>query len=132
MNHLKKFFSYDYQFQVHTFLSRSDKVFAVLGVVAIVLAVLFKIAAASAANPIDKKFRNKLYSLLLFVGIWEVVWFGCRYEDAMFFGSHFVALLGFLIGAIWLVKVVMQIVKQYRPEKQAWEKEQIKLKYLPR
>lgn len=113
-------------------LARSDKEFFLIGALALVFAVLLKIAAVMGPTPVDKKYRNRLFNLMLFVGIWEVVWFGLRYEEVMFFGIHLVAMLGLLIAVIWLVILVISLTKSYSTEKQTWEKEQVRLKYLPR
>ncbi len=132
MINLKNLLTTEYLFNVYSVLSRSDKLFLLIGAVAIVFAVLFKIAAITAQSPADKQYRQNFFTLFLTLGIWEVVWFGCRYENARFFGSHFLALLGILIALVWFVMVVIKMFKNYGPQKQTWEKEQVKLKYLPK
>jgi len=132
MIHFKNLISVQYLFTIEAVLTRTDKLFLLLGAIAVVLAVLMKIASATAQNPIDKKYREKPYRLLLTVGLWEIIWFGCRYENVRFFGTHFVALLGLLIALVWFVMIVVKMIRNYRGEKSAWEKEQVKLRYLPR
>ena len=132
MNLLKNLFTVDYMFTVKAVLGRSDKLFVLLGGIALILAIVMKIAAATAPTPVDKTYRQKFFNLLLTLGLWELVWFACRYEEARFFGSHFMAWLGFLVAAIWLIYLVIEMAKNYSSAKQSWEKEQVRLKYLPR
>lgn len=133
MFHFRNLISKQYLFQIsYTGLSRSDKEFLLLGALALVFAVMFKFAAVFSPTPVDKKYRNRLFNLLLTVGLWELVWFLLRSQDIIFFGTHFVALLGLLIGLIWLAMIVSSMFKSYSSEKQTWEKEQVRLRYLPR
>lgn len=113
-------------------LTRSDMLFLVLGGLALVLAVVMKFAAVTAPSSVDRKYRDRLFNLFLTFGLWEVIWFGCRWENINFFGSHFVALLGLLIAVVWFVFIAAALIKKYRSEKQQWEKDQVKLRYLPR
>ena len=132
MIHFKNLISIQYLFTIEAVLTRTDKLFLLLGAIAVALAVLMKIASVTALNPVDKKFRGKFYRLLLTVGLWEIIWFGCRYENVRFFGTHFVALLGLLIALVWFVMIIVKMIKNYRGEKTVWEKEQVKLRYLPK
>lgn len=120
-------------FQIDTvMLHRSDKILLLAGGIFVVLAVIFKLAAAYAPTPIDKKYRQKFYTLFLTIGVSEVIWFGARYYFIRFFGSHFTALLVLLIGLVWFGYIAAKMIKNYKSEKTAWEKEQVKLKYLPK
>ncbi len=131
MFNFKKLYSYNYLFSIdRVILTRSDMLFGLLGLILLVIAVIMKIAARLAPSPVDKAYREKAYTLALSIGALEVVWFGARYQAIRFFGSHFVALGILIIGLIWLVYLVKDIVKYYRPAKEKWEKEQLKQKYL--
>ena len=129
---LHKLLSKTYLFTNAVIFTRSDKLFFAIGAIMVVLAIVVKIAAMSAPNVVDKKLRNKFYHLLLTIGLSEVVWFGFRYENADFLGSHFVALIILVIGLIWLVWLLASIMKNYKADKVVWDKEQQKLKYLPK
>jgi hypothetical protein len=129
---LKQFVSPQYLFQFNTaYVSPQEKLFFLAGVILILLSVALKISSVLAPNPVDKKFRNKFYHLFLTIGLGEIFWYLCRYENAMFFGSLFVALLIILIGIVWFIGILVSIFKHYSEEKTAWEKEQVRLKYLP-
>jgi hypothetical protein len=130
---MNQFFTTKYLFEINrVMLERSDKAFLVIGIALFVFAILFKLAAKLSPSPTDAKYRNKLFTLFLSIGLAEIIWFGARYELIRFFGSHFVALLILLIGFIWFVMLIVKAIKNYKSEKQTWEKEQVKMKYLPK
>jgi hypothetical protein len=129
----KRYITPDYLFNINLFASpRLDKLLLLSGALAVVLAVLFKIAAVLAPNPVDKKYRGKFFSLLLTVGLWEVLWYAFSFENVRFFGSHFVAFFGLLLGLVWFLAIAVKMFRRYSGEKQIWEKEQVRLKYLPK
>jgi hypothetical protein len=130
---IKQFFTYQNLFQINTaFISPREKLFFLSGVILILLSIVLKISSVLAPNPVDGKYRQKFYHLFLSIGLVEILWYLCRYENAMFFGTHFVALLIVLIGLVWLVAILTGMFKNYKKEKDVWEKEQVKLKYLPK
>ena len=126
---IKNFFSYHYQFYVGT-MGRSDKLLFSMALMFILLAIVFKFAEVFSPNVIDRKFRAKFFNLFLTIGILELLWFGARYQNVQMFGSHAVVFAILLIWFVWLVFIVKDLIQHYSAERQAWEKEQIKLKYL--
>lgn len=131
MNYIKQFFSYDFLFYVNPVrLGRVDKAFALAAVASIILAVVCKIWARMASNTVTKKLARRLVLLMSTVGITGIMWFGLRYQNVTVLGSHFVFLLIVLTGIIWFGYIVKYWWKNYTPERIAWEKEQVKLKYL--
>lgn len=133
MINFKKLVSYQYLFQIDRLaLSRFDKAVAFLAVALLLLAAVFKFASMSAPSPVDKKYRHRFYSLCLWLGLALAVWFGARYEGVMFFGTHFVAFAILLTGAVCSVWQAVKMFKNYSAEKSAWDKDQLKLKYLPK
>ena len=129
---LKTFFSYQNLFQINTaYISPQEKMFLLAGGVAVLVAIVLKIAAVMAPNPVDKTFRNKLYRAFLFLGLGQMVWYFLRYENVKFFGSIFISLILCLIFIIWLVFIAGHFVKNYKSQKMEWEKNQQKAKYLP-
>jgi hypothetical protein len=130
---LKPYFTNQYLFQINTaYVSVQEKLFFFAGIILVLVSVVLKISATLAPLPVDKKYRQKFYGVFLTIGICELVWYLCRYEDVAFFGSHFVAWLVILIGLVWLVTDIVLLLKNYKHEKLVWQKEQIKLKYLPK
>jgi uncharacterized membrane protein len=132
MNFLKQYFTYQYLFQINTaYVSPREKLFFLAGVILVLLGIVLKISAVLAPNPVDGKYRQKFYYLFLSIGLAGVFWYLCRYENAMFFGTRFIASLIVLIGLIWFVAILVGIFRNYRKERVIWEKEQVRLKYLP-
>jgi len=130
---LKPFFTSQYLFQINpAFIAPSEKLFALAGAVMVLLAIVFKISSVLAPTPVDKKFRNKFFPLFLTIGLSELFWYFCRWQNVRFFGSHFMAWLIVLIGLVWLTFVVISIIKNYGKEKQVLEKEALRQKYLPK
>jgi hypothetical protein len=87
--------------------------------------------ACRAPSPVDAKYRGKFFTLFFSIGLSEVIWYGFRVEYVTFFGSHLVAFLILLTGLIWFVVLVVKMIKNYSKEKQEWEKQQVRQKYLP-
>jgi len=129
----KQYLTPPYLFQINNaYVSPQEKLFFLSGVILILLSVVLKIASVLAPNPVDSKYRRKFYGLFLSVGLAEIFWYLCRYENVMFFGTRFVLFLIILIGIVWLAVILAGMLKNYKKEKQTWEKEQVRLKYLPK
>ena len=129
----KTLFTSEFLFEINRIqIEPADKFFLLVGVVALVIAVILKLAAKFSPSPIDSKYRNKLFNVFLFVAVAEIVWYGARAQLVRFFGTHFVAMLVILIALAWLIMVFWKMFRNYRGEKQSWEKEQVRLKYLPK
>ncbi len=133
MNLLKQYLTPQYLFQINSaYVSPREKLFFLAGVILILLSVVLKISSVLAPNPVDGKYRKKFYYLFLSTGLAEILWYLCRYENAMFFGTRFVAILIVLIGLIWFIAILVGVFKNYKKEKAVWGKEQVKLRYLPK
>ena len=129
---LKQVFSYQNLFEINAaFVSPQEKLFAFAGGVMVLIGIALKVASVLALNPVDKKYRSKFYHLFFTIGLLELFWYLCRYENISFFGTKFVAWLYALIGLVWFVVDIVTIIKNYKKEKEAWEKQTIRNKYLP-
>jgi Ca2+/Na+ antiporter len=130
---IQDFFTRQYLFDINSaFISPAQKLMLFGGAVLVLVAVALKIAARVAPTQVDSKYRSKFYNLFLTTGLLSLFWYLCRFENVMFFGSRFVAFSILLIGIIWLVAILVSMIKKYGMEKQTYEKEQVKLKYLPK
>ncbi len=130
---LKPLLTPQYWFSVNSaFIDPKEKLFFLIGIVLVLLGIVLKISAVLAVSPVDRKYRNKFYKLFLTIGLMQAVWFLCRYENIAFFNTQFVAWLIALAGIIWLIVILVKTFKNYGKEKSDWEKEQVKLKYLPK
>lgn len=130
---LKAYFSPDYLFQINSaYVSPKEKLFLFAGAVLVLLAVVLKIAAALAENPVDKRLRQKLFNLFLTFGLFELFWYLCRFEAVRFFGTHFMQWLIIVIAVVWFIAIIVWAIRNYGKQKEVWNKEQLKLKYLPK
>lgn len=130
---MNNYFTTQFWFSIdRVMLHPADKVIFYTGLAAVVLAIVIKLGAMYAPTPVDAKYRNKLFRIFLTVGISAVGWFGLRYQNVTFFGTHFIAGLIFLIGFIWLLVLAVKMLKSYSTEKKLWENEQVRMKYLPK
>jgi hypothetical protein len=130
---LKQYFTTKFLFEINrVIIERSDRTFLIIGILAVTLAIVFKLSSILAPTPVDKKYRNKFFNLFLTIGLGEVFWYGARTQNVKLFGTHFMALLLLLVGLVWLVMIFIKLIKSYGREKKEWEKEQVKLKYLPK
>ncbi len=129
----KEFFAVKSLFEINrVMIEPADKALMSVGLALVLLAIIFKLAAAYAPTPIDKKYRSKFFNLFAWIGLLELVWFGARAQYVRFFGTRFTALLILLIGLAWFVPLAINSVKRYSAEKAQWEKDQVKAKYLPK
>lgn len=130
---MKQYFTKQFLFDINrVMLEPVDKAFLTVGVVLLVLAAVMKLAAKFAPTPVDAKYRNKFFIVLLTIGFSEIAWFGLRYQYAQFLGSHFVAMAILVVGLVWFGYILKNMVRSYGSEKEIWDKEQVKLKYLPK
>lgn len=127
----KKLISKDYLFAINRVaLTRSDKMFLWIGIVAAAVGLVLWLVKFYVTNPVDKKFLNKLAKIIFTTGLLEVLWFGARYENVMFFGTHFVAIIILLGAAALMVWSAVKYIRSRKTETGNWEKEQVKQKYL--
>ncbi len=127
----QKLISTQYLFAIdRVSLQRSDWIFLILGGTLIALGILFAIWAKVNKVSVTKILLARYAKCFFVIGLLEVVWFGARYEYINFLGSHFMALLIGLVGLVWLGFIVWSNFTGYRKNKQQWDKEQLKLKYL--
>lgn len=123
----------NFLFQINRIeIQPADKFFLLVGVVALVLAVILKLAAKFAPSPVDTKYRNQLFSVFVFLSLGELIWYLARIYWVRLLGTHFVAIVIVLIAFVWLVIRLWGMLRSYRTEKTAWEKERVKQKYLPK
>lgn len=127
----QKLISTQYLFAINRVaISRSDWIFLILGGALVLVGILFAIWAKVNKVSVTKILLARYAKCFFVIGLLEVVWFGARYEYINFLGSHFMALLIGLVGLVWVGFIVWSNLTSFRKNKQQWEKEQQKLKYL--
>ncbi|MDR3642494.1 MAG: hypothetical protein P4L74_02590 [Candidatus Doudnabacteria bacterium] len=130
---IKQYISPEFLFTFNSAnISPGEKLVFISGIILVLLAIVLKISAILAPNPVDAKYRRKFYGLFLTVGLGEIFWYFLRYENAMFLGTHFVALIIAVVGIVWFAVLVTNMARHYKGNKQVWDKEQVRLKYLPK
>ena len=129
----QKIFSKTYLIDIDpTLIHRSDKALLIFGAVLVMLGIIFRLTAMMSPHPYARNLWRRLSTWALTIGLVEALWFGFRYEQAQYLGSHLLAFLILLIGLIWLVPILKYWAKQYSSDVAQWEKDQIKQKYLQR
>jgi Ca2+/Na+ antiporter len=129
----KNIFTYQNLFQINSaFISPAEKLFFMAGAIGFLIAIILKIASVMAISPVDKEYRNSFYKVFSFFGLGQMFWYVLRSQNITFFGSKFIAFLIILVSIIWFVWVVVKFIKNYSVQKDTWEKEQQKQKYLPK
>lgn len=127
----KNILTSDYWFNIDTIgLHVVDKVVFGIGVGFVVVGIVLALINRRTKNPFDKALLGKFANALWITGAVEMVWFVFRYENAIYLGTLFVA---GLIGLAFLVRLAFlakDLFKNRKAALEAWQKEQVKLKYL--
>lgn len=111
-------------------LHPTDKGLLVLGVALSVIGLVARVAGRWSAHPHGRQQLRRVSAWALTIGLLELLWFGLRYERALYLGSHLAAFLVLLAGLIWLVFLLKYRFGQYRRDVIQWQKDQVKQKYL--
>lgn len=128
---LKHFFSYDFQFYINRIrLEPADQIFGLIAAGLVVIAIFFYVLSRFRKDRVSKRVARRFANIFATIGIVEVLWYGARYQNVNFFGTHFVFLLILLVGVIWTLPTLWYLLRKYGAEKAAWEKEQVKQRYL--
>jgi hypothetical protein len=118
--------------QPPTNLIQLDRIFIYVFLGFLVLAFVVRIAARFAvSNPITKKVLLKFWGLMFTVGFSGLIWGVMRYENTPIFARRYWAGLSFAIGIIWLLFIVKYLIFNYQSQKQDYQREEVKNKYLP-
>lgn len=137
MNWLKHafqyFFSSNFQFAINRVrLETVDKVFGGIAVALVAIGVVSFIVSRLNRNIVTKRFLRRVQTWSLTMGLLGLVWFAARYQLVALFGTHLAFLIVLLVAIIWLWHIISYRLRVYTHEKEVWEKEQLKQKYLAR
>ena len=129
----KQFITSDFWFQIdRTLIHKSEYASVIAGGALFLLSLAIYLYARTVSIPQLKTWWNKIGTVSLVTALLSGLWFGLRYEAIRFFGSRFT--LGLIFGA-WLIRILylayVYFIKMGK-QKTEWEKEQAKLKYLPK
>lgn len=129
----KNLLTSDYWFDVdRTRLHLFDKTVLGIGVGFVVLSGILYLIKRKVQNPFDKQIAEKLAVAIFWLGLLEVLWFGLRFEYVAMLGTKFVAGLIALSFAIRIIYLLIKYLRNRKAALVAWQKEQTKLKYLPK
>lgn len=131
MNFLKHFFSYDFLLYINRVrLERVDKLFLVLAVLSVVAALVVRARARYERHAVRKDLQLRVWRLYLTFGLLGLVWFFFRYELIQWFGTHAAYLILVLAAVVWKLRIARYWYVRYDLDKAAWERKQLKDKYL--
>jgi hypothetical protein len=124
----------DYYFwfaQPSTILNSYDKVVGYVFAGLVVLAVLIWIfRRLLIKHPVVKKLINREANAIFWTGLLGVIWFGFRYEAVPIFSKRLWAGLIIIMGLIWLGFIKWYWLKRFKREKQEYDYNQVKNKYI--
>ncbi len=109
-----------------------DQAWLIISLGALAIGAVLWLAYKLSSVPVDIKYRHKLASPLLFMGLCGLVWYGLRYQQVRLLSARVIIILIAVVSIIWLVFVIAKMFKNYNSEKMNWEKQQLKAKYLPK
>jgi hypothetical protein len=125
----------DYYFwfaQPSTVLNDYDWMAGYVFVGALVLSVIgWLVRKFFISHPVIKKLINKWAMALFWVGVVGLIWFGFRFEAVPIFSKRVWAGAIIAGGLIWLGFVKWYLIKSFRTEKQAYDYNAVKSKYMP-
>src|SRR6185503_20310234 len=126
----QKVFTKDFFFSIDRLqLHRVDWVVLYFGGALVLIWLVLWIVRRRLKNPISQQLVARVGKLMLTIGLLEALWFGLRYQNVVWFGTHVVAAGLGVIGLVWLIFIIKYYFTLYRIQRQSWEKEQTKLKY---
>jgi pheromone shutdown protein TraB len=127
----KHFFSYDFQIYINRIRFETvDKVFVGLAIAFCLLALVAWIAKKATGNPVTQRLMGRWFVWAGTVGLAGLAWSGARYQLVGLFGTHLAFLILLVAAGIWKLYIVKYMFRTYPAEKAAWEKQQLKEKYL--
>ncbi len=117
MLNFKKIFTPAYLLAVDSaMLHRSDWILLMIGIALTVVGIVTMLTGYYAPNHISRKLWRRLATLSLTIGLLELLWFGFRYENVTVLGTHALAFLILIVGAVWLYSIIKYRLTTYRTE----------------
>jgi hypothetical protein len=112
-------------------LVRSDKIFFLGSLAAIVISAVIKLIAVSKdKNSPSAVLLARFFHLFLTTGIVLLIWTGAREQGIPWVSAHFLAIVILLAALVWLAFILKFYFRKYRVLMRDWADEKIKRKYL--
>lgn len=120
---------YIFDFSAMT-LTQGDRVYMIAGLLMVLLGAGFKLMSNFSKDPVTKRLWHRFASPLVVGGILEVLWYALREQNIKLFGSHFAAWAIIIVILVVLYFPARYWLSRYKEDRQKWEKQQVKLKYI--
>ena len=112
-------------------LINGDKLLAGFFLTLTVLGIVLWIVVGFVSHATDQKLIKRFWHLTFTIGLLGLLWAAFRYENVPIFSLRVWALLVALIGGIWLLFIIKYLIFDFRSEKNEFDKQSVKNKYLP-
>lgn len=111
-------------------ISRTDKLFFVLSVLLLVLAVIMTVVFRGKKNSLKKNLQKRWRALFATIGVLGLIWSFLRYEYIVGMSSHVVVIVIYFLALIWALAILKYYMGKYKKQLAEYEKEQQLKKYL--
>ena len=111
-------------------LHLTDRVILIGGAAIVVSGIVVLIIRFIKGDHLLKPALAKMTSVLLTIGLLEMLWFLLRAQYVNALGTRFTAVGILLVGLLWLIQPIRYLFFQYPAEYAEWEKQKSKEKYL--
>lgn len=127
----KDFFSTKYWFGIdRAVVHPTDKIIFGFGAIIFILGVLVLLAKLISKNQLLKPVIGRIAAVFIAVGLLEILWYFLRLQYINALGSRMAALIIGLVGLAFLYKPIKYFFGQYSKDKESYQKQQVKDKYL--
>lgn len=124
-------FSKEFWFGIDRFgLHLTDRIILIGGAVLVLAGVVMLIVKFISNNHLLKPYFAKITSVLLTIGLLEMLWFLLRTQYVNALGTRFTAAGILLVGLLWLIQPLRYLLFQYKIDYELFQKQQQKEKYL--
>lgn len=111
-------------------LHLTDRIILFGGAALVVSGIVILIVRFISNNHLLKPYFAKLTSVLLTIGILEMLWFLLRTQYVNALGTRFTAAGILLVGMLWLIGPIRYLLTQYKTDYELYERQKQKEKYL--
>jgi hypothetical protein len=110
--------------------SISDKTFTTLAILLLASGIFFSVLIRRTKNPVQKNLYSRWSKLSYTIGVLAIIWVFFRYEGIAQISAHWIILVIYFLGFVWAVNIIRYVLNQYKPRLDAYNKEQMKKKYM--
>ena len=112
-------------------LENIDKVFFIDSAFALAVALILSLTLFfKKVNPVNHKLVSRFKNLGWFYGLSGLIWTGFRFEGAAYLEWRLWFILIAAVSAVWLIKIIVYLVRDYKKELNEFRHQEVKQKYL--